>query len=220
LKPAVTIAHRQPEGITDDFEINLAGQTGEIVVDWGDGIVQKFMLDNTQPGLFLRHHYEAGSKKYVISITGALNQITGLSFISSIILENIIVNHLPELTDFSLGNAILDSPRKINLAHNTKLQFLQILGTDVSVLELPLENHLRDIQLSGSKNLSPANMDDIINKVYSNAKAHNETNGTFLLSESFFDDSEVMIGPPSASGIDKLRKLRDNFHWIVSPDPS
>jgi len=61
-------------------------------------------------------------------------------------------------------------------------------------------------------------MDALIDQLHSGAVANNITGGEISF-HAYAPDPSIMVGPPSAAAINKLRNLRDNYGWALSPNP-
>jgi hypothetical protein len=213
-----TLQSHPSDTVPGAFEMHIGG-TGVISVDWGDGTIEQYSLQeefSTQ----LEHQYPR-IDDYTIRITGDIKQITRYSLAyQHVALDDIHLRGLPRLRDFTMV-LLSEGPSTLNFSNNRLIESLNIAGlSDLSHVILPQVNKIRSIDISGEDMLSTQAVDKIINRVYHSVVA-NPRPGIFTLSESWAQEegSSAMVGPPSPGAKNKLRKLRDVYGWTITPNP-
>lgn len=205
-----------------DYEFYMGSSGASISVNWGDGTITTHFID-TPYNSALRHSY-SNPGNYVIKITGDLDKITHFdSYYGMGEFYQIDFRVLPNLQQLNVG--LTASSSIINLNHNPKLERVSLAGMeDLKALVLPKSHSIRNINLDGPFGMDTHDVDGIIQNIYKNAVSKNLTGGIFTLPASWAQDENdySMIGPPSASSIDKLRALQNVYGWSIYPalDPA
>ena len=197
------------------FTVTVAGAPGLLTVDWGDGTILSYGLDRDETGL--QHRYTTRGA-YLIKVTGDVEKIT---LFNSIIGNGPVTSmNLRGLTDLEeIRYAFTSGPGVLDLTNSKKIRKIVMpQATDLISLLLPTENMITSIEINGPNLITTAEVDKIIDKVYRSAVSRNEMNGTFV-ARDYFLPSEKLVGPPSASGLAKLRRLRDTYNWTITPNP-
>lgn len=208
IKSTFTMLAFVDENNNNTFEFSL-GSSGIHKIDWGDGSI------STNATI----HTYASSGNYLIKVTGELEKIQSLySFYGQGMMDEINVQGLTDLQSIRIG--LTRGPKKIDLRNNGKLKSVFIPNIEqLETLTLPISGTIRTINISGPNKLSATAVDEIINSVYESATLHNEIGGTFVLSKTWYPETDLMIGPPSPTSLTKLRELRDKYQWTITPDP-
>ncbi len=225
LEPALTMLAYSSRIRPENFSIRLSGSPGsEINVDWGDGSTDSYiMLDlHIDGSTELAHTYPA-VRNYFVSVTGAAVQnITHFySYYGGGQMDNINLEHLPELVDLRIG--LTRGPKVVDLTHNPKLEYVDC--REVRGLEkiyLPISHNIRSIDIRGpigGSQITTSTIDNIINNIWANALMKNLKIGVMALERSEGSNSGEMIGPPSEASLVKLRELRDSYGWVIDPNP-
>lgn len=209
--------------ITDSsgsFEIDLNGNTGQIQVDFGDGIVTNYTLSQY---LTIAHTYSTNGN-YEVVVTGDLHLISGFrSYYGMGKADQIDMSSLTGLKSIQFG-LTTQSPSIINLSNSPLLTSVDLSGCEnLDELILPSAHSIRSILVDGPNLLDFRDMDYLINNIHENTVSNGINDGIFSLGISWINtpnpDNE-MIGPPSVESIEKLRELRDTYNWHINPDPS
>jgi len=80
-------------------------------------------------------------------------------------------------------------------------------------------NILRVIDVAGPNSLDAADINDIIDKVYTSAIQRNAHNGALNVSANYFP-GRPLIGPPSPQSEAKLKTLAEDYNWWVPATPT
>ena len=132
-------------------------------------------------------------------------------------IDEIDFTQLTALTELRFG--LTRSPRVIDLTHNLELTFLNLSGLqNTEILDLPHHNKVNVLLIDGCKALTTGSINAIIDDVHFSAVTDSRYEGIFTLREEWFEETDVILGPPSAASIDKLRDLRDNYLWFIAPE--
>ena len=198
------------------FQVSISGDSGSINVDWGDGSNTVYSIDRYER--VLSHAY-AVSGNFPITVTGDLDKIKSFnSFYGQGRMDAIDVRGLTNLQSIDIG--LTHGPKLIDLTYNTRLE--TIFMPNVQQLEhllLPVGLLIQLIDISGPNQLTSVEVDKIISKVHESVVQHNKTGGRFTLAETWYPETNVMVGPPSVASLIKLRALRDIYQWEITPDP-
>jgi hypothetical protein len=206
----------EENGLPQLTEFYLSAPAGtKVSINWGDGSIDKVTLDGDSRN-YMSHQYNR-IKNYNIQVTGEISKITTFGiYYQHIIIRNVYLSGLVNLTDLRMG-LNYRVPAVVNFSHNRKIEIIDLSsGDDLTDVILPSDNRLTTLLLSGPNSLSTAAVDRIISRVYTSVQASPRA-GYFSLSESWYEESEEMIGPPSSYSITKLKKLRDVYGWETSP---
>lgn len=198
-----------------NFSFFITGHSGIIKVDWGDGTSDTYNISPSS--IQLDHSYPSAYTYYPISVTGDLDMITGFSaFYQNGGLNTINVQGLTELKEFSMG--LNFSPKVIDLSHNAKLESVWLPALiDLENLILPTDGIYTFVSISGPNKFSAAAVDKIVDVVYKSVVKNNRQ-GEFTLSTNWIPEEATLLGPPSAESLVKLRRLRDEYNWVIFPD--
>jgi hypothetical protein len=213
----ITTVSYEPSYPTVPVELQIAGTAGgKIAINWGDGTIEKITLSSDYS--FLHHQY-GRVKNYTIKIDGEIKNIDnfGMSYQGDVKVNNMYLSGLTGLKSMDLS--MVGGPLEvINLSHNKLIENLGIV--DVPGLRdiiMPSTNNLTNIQITGTPQISTAAVDRVIGRVYESVVS-NPRGGSFVLDKEWWIESNEMVGPPSGYSITKLKKLRDNYGWSISPD--
>jgi hypothetical protein len=191
-----------------------ADEAADITVDFGNGAVQDYFIPAGSKIEVLLEM--ATGSSYIIQVSGEIDKITSFepywdSDMNKIDFTNLI--NLQEIFNGPYGSIEIPT---VDLTNNHKLEVASIGGSRVDTLLLPTDHFLRDFAISGSPHLSGAEIDDLIDNIYSNTVDRNITNGTFYN----ISLTGEMQGPLSEESLAKLRTLRDVYGWVIFPDPA
>jgi hypothetical protein len=207
LEPAIFTIH--PAETT--YSMRLMGDPGTLNIDWGDGTRESFIL--RQDTLATHTYYSPAC--CAINITGDLDKIRYVHADHSNI-NNINVQGLSTLGEIRLG--YMQGPSVIDFTHNVTLfaifmpavsRLKQVILPPASIFQAYF------IDVSGPNQISTADVDNLIDQVY--VQASRPVAGSLILNNALFPDE--FVGPPSPSGMDKLRALRDVYYWYILPNP-
>jgi hypothetical protein len=179
-------------------------------IDWGDGSVGYDISDG--------HKYEPG-KRYVIHVSGALESINEVGGVyNSANFHDIDFTRLTNLR--TLDFTIASTPKRVDLSTCTRLSrlnFFECRGTEELIL--PRSPELVHVIVSGSQ-LSTAAINAVIDRMHANAKEFEIYSGEFRFIRNTFgtDDMTILAGPPDEAALEKLRELRDVYHWTIEPE--
>ncbi len=216
LSPAVTFVALSDITNALDFSIRVTGPSGQITIDWGDGTSGIYDLDTDDA----QEHDYAHSGKYFVSITGDLTNVTDFySFYGGgPMVDHIDVSQLTEMVDIRIGLTV--SPPSIDLTKNKKLTGLMLIGNNMSEILIAPDNILQFISIDGPNNFTTATLDTFVNTLYQSVVESGRTEGYISLYAIWYEtDNNSMIGPPSEEALTKLRSLRDDYGWAISPNP-
>jgi hypothetical protein len=202
LVPAFTLTKYMQ--FNSNFLLDFSGH-GEIVIDWGDGSIGTFSIDDEE----IRHRFVPG--KYFMTVTGEIDKIIEFSmYYENGRTTEINFSHLENLQTVSMG--FTQVPGTIDLSQNKKLTGVTLaVLAPIERIILPGTHAIKYIDVI-SDLLPPAAIDAVIDNIYKNAVSYNITEGAFLL-------DGAADGPLSAEDFDKLRQLRDVYHWEIDPNP-
>jgi hypothetical protein len=210
-------------GYVDDQNFNFEFSfelifTGTINVDWGDNSADTTLVFTTPTQARLPHSYPAAGN-YPITVTGDIDQITMFySYYGQGQIDAVDFAPLVNLTEIRFG--LTRSPQIIDLTHNTKLEFAALAGLDAVEILLPAQHNISTISISGPNGLTPEAVDAVISNIYANSVTKNITHGIFDLVAHWYEPegANIMVGPPSADAVEKLRILQNDYGWIISPE--
>jgi hypothetical protein len=200
LTPAFTF---QPA--YEDFVFEIMGAAGSfLIVNWGDGTSESITL----PVVQLTHQY-TGEGPFYAYVTGDLDQITETRFFY----ENGDINalsliHLPNLRVFNSG--LNTMPATVDLSRNLLLEQFSVMSMEFSSVDISRNTHINLLYLF-APSFTTAAIDKAIDDLYTNVTANGIYGGEF----SAPDESNNVVGPPSAGSIDKLKALRDVYGWTI-----
>jgi hypothetical protein len=220
LEPAFTmVGQAQPDSeVPFYFYIGAAG--ADLSINWGDGTVETRTI-NEPGGEEVSHNYAAAGN-YPITITGDLDEIVHFySFYGGSVFSEIHFRHLTNLEELLYG--LTNCPAVLDLSSNTNLEQAMLPGLlDLQQLILPATHQLTFIEIDGDNQLDAADVNGIINNIYTNTSAANRRDGILGLRASWAQPEEdmTMVGPPSAASLVLLESLRDDYGWIVRPGES
>jgi hypothetical protein len=216
LAPAVTFVALSDITNALDYSIRVSGPSGEITIDWGDGTSGIYSLDTDDA----QEHDYAHSGKYFVSITGDLTSVTDFySFYGGgPMVDHIDVSQLTEMVDIRIGLTV--SPPSIDLTKNKKLTGLMLIGNNMSEILIAPDNILQTVSIDGPNNFTTASLDAFVNVLYQSVVESDRTEGYISLYALWYETgNDSMIGPPSEEALTKLRSLRDDYGWAISPNP-
>jgi hypothetical protein len=203
--------------VYQDYEFTLGStSSANIQVYWGDDQVTPYRIDSEYYPI--AHTYRYGGS-YPVRITGDVRNITSFSsYYGNAQFTDINFKALTNLREVVVG--LTPAPSTIDLSHNRKLEKVS-LG-DLHELEsvaLPGTHNIWSIEIYGRSSINTREMDAVIDNIYKNTQAKKIRNGIFYLSNRWEDEDspDMMVGPPSASAILKLKKLQDVYGWQITP---
>ena len=219
LSAAFTLVGYLDPDVSPIFDFYLGGPEGtNITVDWGDGTTESFGLVPDQTNLT---HLYAGTGNYAITITGDIGRISSFySFYGLAMIDEAGFQHLTDLAEIRFG--LTRSPEVLDLSGNGKLEFALLTGMqNLEALRLPENHRLRGLFMEGPNRISTAALDAVIDNLHRNAVAHNTRGGDLGIAASWAQEEgdESLLGPPSAATMEKIRALKQQYGWSVSPDP-
>jgi hypothetical protein len=199
LEPGLFTIH--PASTT--YFMRLWGNSGTVNVDWGDGTHETVTLH--QDSLTTHTYWSAGCCP--VNITGDLDKIQIVDVYNGV--DAINVQGLSGLVEIRLHP--MQGPSIIDFTHNYNLYLLHL--SQVSRLRqviLPPVSLYQSymIEINGPNQMTPTDIDALIGQAY--RYVSRPVAGNFIYPNA---------GPPSQTGIDKLRILRDDYGWYISPNP-
>lgn len=214
LLPAFTMLAFVEQDLPFEFDLGAVGG-GSISINWGDGMVESHALQPQSANDRVSHLYSE-SGNHPITITGDLDHITFFSSAYGLsMMDAVNFQHLNNLREITI--VLTRSPRMVDLRSNKMLQQVSIGGVDVEELFLPRFHKITLLGL-GPMPISADGVDALIDNIYMNVRRHNLTSGQLTLRASW-EDEEALLGPPSRSSMMKLRTIRNDYGWILFPDP-
>ena len=213
-------------GTEYNFLVYLYGDIGTtITVDWGDGtsevLVFEQVLSFDYGSVELRKFYE-NAGRYEITITGELDEITGInSGYGEGVFDSANFSALRNLGQVRIG--LTSGPAVFDLSKNRKLY--EVWLTNVNELEqviLPKRHTISTVAISGPNQMTTAEVDYVIESVYTNAVKGKIYNGAFSVADVFHlnegdEGYGELVGPPSPSSVTMLRTLQNEYGWDVTP---
>jgi hypothetical protein len=212
---AFTIGAVVIEGSTEFRFFLGANGSSEISVSWGDGTTSTHVVSEAYTTL--AHNYSQPGN-YPVNITGDLRKI--VSFNTSYYaarFNSISFAALPALESVSIfltsGSSVLD------LSKNFRLTSVSVVAVEgLETLILPERHTINDLGFMGPSSwITTEAVDAIIDNIYSNAVKRKIFEGNFFLNADYIAEDGSIIGPPSATSMAKLRILKDEYHWFISP---
>jgi hypothetical protein len=202
------------------FDINLYAPSGsDFSIDWGDGTSDNYSSVNGY--IHFEKGYDAAGR-YKVTITGDLEQITSLRLVYGwAATDSIDVSALRNLEDLMV--ALTVSPKVIDISRNRKLRSAIFESTDeLTQVILPVRHSITSFSIAGPNKMTTAEVDYVINNIYTNAVKGNIHDGFLsVMKEIFVDEGSEfygeMVGPPSPSSVTKLKTLQDVYGWYVTP---
>jgi hypothetical protein len=201
------------------FNMEVDGFPGDIVTDWGDGTTQAGILHYEN----VREHVFAQPGRYFVSITGDLEQINTVIFRGwgASATDRINLENLPSLSDLEF--AYTPTPTVVDVSQNHKMNTLYFWSTDVELIKISsVKPPSNGVELEGSRYVTTACIDGIIDVYYNYALAGNSVASAFF-SWSYTPDPEMYmiiqpVGPPSPATLDKMRILQNTYGADFIPD--
>lgn len=217
LVPALTMVTFAEEQIEHRFSFE-ATWGKQLTIDWGDGTVETFTVPSVQSYFEVAHSYSAISE-YHITITGDLDHISSFyAYYGMAPFQQINFTHLTGMTDLRMG--LTRSPKVIDLTHNTNLTYVDLSNcSDLEMLHLPPHHQIANLSIDGPNNINSETIDAIIEALLSSVEENGTQDGYLGLRLLWHQFNHDMVGPPSANGMDKLLKLKNDYNWSVYPDP-
>lgn len=220
LPPGITMNVRPSlEGEYAFFMSGIAGK--KVVIDWGDGsAVENVILSTYIPEDFSRyeflHNYDDPAKNYFVSVTGDLEAIQeyGNRWTGEVLALSF--HHATGLVRFGLQFNY--AVQNLDFTANQELRILALGFSNVRSINISANKKLKVIFLEELLLLSTAEIDKVIDDLYTNVVETGNTGGSLNMQRYDRDLNEsVMLGPPSAEAIEKLRILRDDYGWSIGP---
>ena len=160
--------------------------------------------------------------RYKITITGDLDEITGLhSAYGEGVFDSVDFSALRNLGGIRIG--LTSGPAVIDVSKNRKLY--EVWLTNVNELTrviLPKHHRISSVSISGPNEMTTAEVDYVIESIYTNAIKGGIYNGAFSVADVFHlnegdEGYGELVGPPSPSSVDMLRTLQNEYGWDVTP---
>jgi hypothetical protein len=190
-----------------------ADEAADITVDFGNGVVQDYLIP---AGSKIEALVEmAIGRSYLIQVSGEINKITSFEPYWDSDMNKIDFTSLINLQEIFRGPYGSIQIPTVDLTNNPKLEVAQVGGSRIDTLFLSTDHFLKTFEIFNSPQLSGAEIDKLIDNIYSNAVRHSITNGTFNNRSATLE----MQGPLSEESLTKLRALRDVYGWVIFPDP-
>ncbi len=208
----MTAVSSDASGLDRSFEINLSSPGANISVDWGDGTSTDYNI--TGEFIPVRHVYPA-SRKYFVSITGDINEITYFnSFYGFGMIDKINFMHLTKLSEIRIGAT--RGPRVIDLSFNSRIERVLIYEIpQLQDIKLPNNNKITDLTIQVNPafpNLIPVNvLNSVIHSIFTSTFQHQQSGHLVL---------DISADELSPQAIFELLALKNDFDWSVTPDPS
>jgi hypothetical protein len=198
------------------FKFYLGGNGGKVSINWGDGTIEKKVIDGEY---IMFDHVYSREKNYTINVSGDLATITAIDMAYRDLLINHI--HFGGLTNLEQVNFnLIKIQGAVNFSRNKKLQVVHLLGVQgMTDVILSTTNNITQLNISGDNSLTTPSVDRIIARIHDSV-INNPRQGSMTLSKTWYQDEEdtSMVGPPSSYSINKLRKLQNTYGWNISPD--
>jgi hypothetical protein len=206
LTPAFTF---QPAYEDFNFGINAEG-AGSLLINWGDGTVQSVTL----PVSDHFSHLYTGAGPFYAFVTGDLDHIVQTQFFyGNGDINALSLIHLPELKVFRSG--LNHMPATVDVSKNLKLEHFEVMSLQFSSLDISKNVHINFLYLFAPA-FSTAAIDKVVDDLYANVTTYEIYGGDFSAPQE--EDMGIIIGPPSAGSMDKLRSLRDYYQWTFYQD--
>jgi hypothetical protein len=217
LEPGFTMVEKariNEPGYTNKFALWVTMGAGSIQVDWGDGTSETFTSAGLT-GFRIEKIYDQ-SGTYYASLTGDVQSITGVDCSYGECPDEFELYALANLTNFEV--VVSNTPKTVDFAKNSALESLVFDNSGVEKIILPSEHNLSFVSLRDSHNLTTEDVDGMIENLYANARTRKIVNGDLNISKYLPEtNTTVLLGPPSAAGLEKARYLRDVLSWQVKP---
>lgn len=207
------------ENESDQFPANMtftlvALPGAKITVNWGDGTIEKRVMDETNSSF---NHVYTRVKNFRIKVSGEIAKVTSfyLNYNDYLKLTGVQLAGLTNLTHCRIGS-LAESPATIDLSGNPRLEvvFLFDLLQTTDII-LPSTNNITSMVLIGDMGLSIPVLDRIIGRIYDSV-VRTPRSGILNISKEPGTDSEI-LGPPSGYSINNLETLRDTYLWTIYP---
>jgi hypothetical protein len=181
-------------------------------IDFGDGTTQQWESGITT----VVDHYYPQPGKYFVSITGEISTalLVG-NVIGSGDINRVNLDHLTNLFEFRMEH--VPGPAVIDFTNNKQLREIRIYGTNVTDIDIPNDAMIYLFDIAGNLSLQSESLNEAVDDIYYQVINNIPHSGDFWFSH--FDNSELPIATPSAEAIEKLRILKNDFNWVVTPDP-
>jgi hypothetical protein len=196
------------------FQFRFAAPAGsDLSIDWGDGTSDNYSLNGY---LNLEKAYDAPGR-YKVTVTGDIEQITSLRLVySDAANDSIDVSGLRNLEDLMV--ALTVGPKVIDISRNRKLRDVSLSSTiELIQVILPVRHRITSFGIDGPNKMTTAEVDYVINNIYTNAVKGNIHDGVLGVKKELFGEGNEMVGPPSPSSVTKLKTLQNVYGWEVNP---
>jgi hypothetical protein len=217
LARAFTMTAEADGDLESPFSFYVGGESMNISVNWGDGNVESYSI-NDPYGVEIAHNYAAAGS-YPVTITGDLRKIVHFySFYGIGDFSRISFRNVPNLRELLFG--LTSGPATLDLSRNNKLEQAMLPGMrSLQNLILPETHNLVFLEVDGENGLDSNDINAIIQNIYTNTSASGRREGVFGVRGTWYQDEGdmTMIGPPSAESIELLNSLRNDFGWYVHP---
>lgn len=198
------------------FKFYLSGNGGKVSINWGDGTIEKRVIDG---GYVMFDHVYSREKNYTITIAGDLQTITAIDMAYREAFINQI--HFGGLTNLEQVNFnLIKIVGPVNFSRNKKLKSITLSGVQgMTDVVLSTSNIIDYIDVSGDNSLSTASVDRIVARIHDSV-INNPRTGFMNLKATWYqeEDNYSMVGPPSSYSINKVRKLQNVYGWTITPN--
>jgi hypothetical protein len=211
LNPAITFrmqSHFIPGFEPDNITIDVgASSTANIIVDWGDGIIEPITIGETT----IEHWYPNASATYFVSVTGAIDKVQ--QWFTNPDEMDLLQISFDHASDLRATNFYFDSPYILDLSKNNKMEGVTFSGKK---LILPSQHNLKAIGLTGL-DLQPQ-LDQIIHNIYLNTVTKGIMSG--VIEYELHQDSGgtgadwSSLSPATFS---ELQDLYYSYGWSIYP---
>lgn len=224
LEPAFTmrIIHHSVYNLYPPFAFEMvlndeSHSHPELNIDWGDGKTETY-----RGGGYLIHYYAENlkGKQGFVNITGDLDAISKINFNvrPPLAITKLDLTRLTALSSFSWTESIKEeTPSFMDFSKNIKLAVLELKWTNIEQVDLSNNPLLIRLDVSGTE-ISEQNLNEVILDLHHNAVTNHLLNGVFACGKSRTEEN-VTLQPLSQESKSKLIDLRDNYAWIISPNP-
>ena len=204
-----------------EFQV-YSDEPAELTVNWGDGTVETYVLEITEWNDYvtnLSHMYlDDNDDLFTISISGDLDKVVSFHNQAYDVFNTTSVD-VSAFRNLRSAGFTFGKFTSLDLSKNRSLTSVDVsfnnLLTDVI---LPQKHNISYFDITGDQ-LPAAEVTSLIDLIHKNATKSRAMNGIIMLDAGGMSPSGEMVGPPSLKAVDKLRELRDNYGWVVIPDP-
>jgi hypothetical protein len=197
------------------FKMTLNGPSGNLAVNWGDGASETYVLSSE--GVTLEHQYVTPGN-FQMTMSGDVDKIEVLkAFYGWGAMSAANFQGLTALREIRMGYT--HGPSVVDFSNNIGLEYVMMpVVNELKKLILPKNTVLHYLELTGPNQMTPADVDYVIDQVFNGAVANHTQDGILLLGR-MYNDTDHMLGPPSPDRLAKLRVLITEYGWHSQPGP-